>query len=180
MKLPDVLAEHRSYHGWLGAQAGYRGQIAFFSFLPGRTAGVRADAPGRYRALLRQLGLSPYQHQAEALAHTAAGRNVVVATPTASGKSLSYQVPTLEVLERGGHALYLFPTKALAFDQLEKLTRLADKVGLGGFVSTFDGDTPTSQRQGFGSTRAASSPTRTCSTTACCRNTRAGRGFWAA
>ncbi len=149
MKLPGALADHRSYHGWLGAQAGYREQISFFSYLPGRVMGERAAAPERYTALLTQLGVSPYKHQAEALAHTAAGRNVVVATPTASGKSLSYQVPTLEALGRGKHALYLFPTKALAFDQLEKLTQLAAGLELGGFISTFDGDTPTQHRPGI-------------------------------
>ncbi len=147
VKLPDALAKHRSYHGWLGAQAGYRGQIEFFSYVPGRVGGERALPPARYRALLAQLEITPYKHQAEALAYSAAGKNVVVATPTASGKSLSYQVPTLEVLARGAHALYLFPTKALAFDQLEKLTQLAEKLKLGGFVSTFDGDTPTQHRQ---------------------------------
>lgn len=147
-KLPGALADHKSYHGWLSAQAGYRGQIAFFSFLPGRVAGAQVPAPARYAALVEKLGISPYQHQAAALAHTAAGRNLVVATPTASGKSLSYQVPTLEVLGRGAHALYLFPTKALAFDQLEKLTQLAEGFELGDFIATFDGDTPVQQRKG--------------------------------
>ncbi len=147
MKLPGALAQRRSYHGWLGAQTGYRGQIAFFGFLPGRVTGERVAAPARYRALLAHLGISPYRHQTEALSHTAAGRNVVVATPTASGKSLSYQIPTLDALAHEKHALYLFPTKALAFDQLEKLTGLAEGLGLGGFISTFDGDTPVQQRR---------------------------------
>ncbi len=147
-RLPDALAEHSSYHGWLGAQAGYRGQITFFSFQPGRALGVRAEYSGSYKALLHSLGVTPYRHQAAALTEAEAGRNVVVATPTASGKSLSYQVPTLDALARGKHALYLFPTKALAFDQLEKLSALAATQGLAGFVSTFDGDTPAGGRQG--------------------------------
>ncbi len=147
VKLPGALAESRSYHGWLGAQAGYRGQISFFSYLPGRSIGERAEAPARYAVLLARLGISPYRHQTEALGHTAAGRNVVVATPTASGKSLSYQIPTLSALEREKHALYLFPTKALAFDQLEKLTQLASRFELGRYISTFDGDTPVQHRK---------------------------------
>ena len=149
MNLPGALAENLSYHGWLGAQAGYRGQISFFSYLPGRISGERVTAPERYRALLGQFGISPYRHQTEALAHTAAGRNVVIATPTASGKSLAYQIPTLSALAHKKHALYLFPTKALAFDQLEKLTGLAEGLELGGFISTFDGDTPTQHRRGI-------------------------------
>ena len=147
--LPDALAEHRSYHGWLGAQAGYRDQITFFSYLPGRAQGARAGYSGRYGALLERLGIIPYRHQAAALTATEAGYNVVVATPTASGKSLSYQVPTLDAIGRGKHALYLFPTKALAHDQLEKLTALAATQGLAGFVATFDGDTPAGHRQGI-------------------------------
>lgn len=147
-QLPAALAAHRSYHGWLGAQDGYREQIRFFGYLPGRAQGTRLAYEGRYAALLARLGVTPYRHQAAALAATEAGANVVVATPTASGKSLSYQVPTLDALARGRHALYLFPTKALAHDQLEKLAALAAREGLGGFVAAFDGDTPTALRRG--------------------------------
>lgn len=97
-KLPAALAGHASYHGWLGAQDGYRGQITFFNFSPGRAVGTVGAIPERYAPLLERLGITPYGHQAEVLAAVAAGENVVVATPTASGKSLGYQVPTLETL----------------------------------------------------------------------------------
>jgi DEAD/DEAH box helicase domain-containing protein len=146
-RLPDALADHRSYHGWLSAQEGYRNQIGFFSYLPGRAQGERVSYGGRYSGILAQLGIVPYRHQAVALSATEAGENIVIATPTASGKSLGYQVPTLDAVARGKHALYLFPTKALAFDQLEKLSALATKGGLAGFISTFDGDTPAHHRQ---------------------------------
>lgn len=149
MTAPEAL-EGRSYHGWLTAQEGYRGQITFMGFLPGRS-GTPAPllASGRYGALLEALGVAPYTHQAASLSLTEAGHNVVVATPTASGKSLCYQVPTLEVLERGRTALYLFPTKALAHDQLEKLKARAAPFGLADVVSAFDGDTPVSRRRGL-------------------------------
>ena len=148
-KLPAALAGHASYHGWLGAQDGYRGQITFFNFSPGRPVGTVGEIPERYKGLLGRLGITPYGHQAEVLAAVAAGENVVAATPTASGKSLGYQVPTLETLDRGGRALYLFPTKALAHDQLEKLAALAAAEGHAGAVAAFDGDTPAQGRVGI-------------------------------
>src|ERR1700676_4035478 len=63
-----------------------------------------------------------YSHQAEALAHAEGGRNVVVVTPTASGKTLCYNLPVLNTLiaDPNARAMYLFPTKALAEDQLQE------------------------------------------------------------
>ena len=66
-----------------------------------------------------------YRHQADAVAQALAGRNVVLQAPTASGKTLAFQIPMLESLrEPGTHALMLYPTKALALDQREQLTQL--------------------------------------------------------
>jgi DEAD/DEAH box helicase domain-containing protein len=90
-----------------------------------------------------------YTHQAEAAEQVRAGRNLVVVTPTASGKTLCYNLPVLNaVLENADtRALYLFPTKALAQDQLAELhdlgTRLDDRFG----VFTYDGDTPADARK---------------------------------
>jgi DEAD/DEAH box helicase domain-containing protein len=94
-----------------------------------------------------------YTHQAEAIDHALSGRHVVVITPTASGKTLCYNVPVLQrVLEDpSARALYLFPTKALAQDQLAELQQLAgllaerERDGLG--VFTYDGDTPQDARR---------------------------------
>src|SRR5262245_1804521 len=75
----------------------------------------------RLRDALEARGISQlYTHQAESITHAQAGRNVVVITPTASGKTLCYNAPVLNaVLENpSSRALYLFPTKALAQDQL--------------------------------------------------------------
>lgn len=98
---------------------------------------------------IRQL----YTHQAEAYAHVAAGRQVVVTTPTASGKTLCYNLPVLDrVLKNpSARALYLFPTKALAQDQMAELHELAKSIGevagdaIG--VHTYDGDTPQDARR---------------------------------
>jgi len=90
-----------------------------------------------------------YSHQAATAELVHDGRNVVVVTPTASGKTLCYNLPVLNaVLENPDtRALYLFPTKALAQDQLAELhdlsMRLADRFG----VFTYDGDTPSDARK---------------------------------
>jgi DEAD/DEAH box helicase domain-containing protein len=90
-----------------------------------------------------------YTHQAAAAEAVHAGKNVVIVTPTASGKTLCYNLPVLNtVLENSDtRALYLFPTKALAQDQLAELhdlnQRLNDRFG----VFTYDGDTPADARK---------------------------------
>jgi len=90
-----------------------------------------------------------YSHQADAADRIRRGRNLVIVTPTASGKTLCYNLPVLNtILENPDtRALYLFPTKALAQDQLGELhdlgKRLQDSFG----VFTYDGDTPSDARQ---------------------------------
>ncbi len=146
-ELPDTLREHTSYHGWLTSLADYKGQITSYSFLPGRKEGERVVYEGAYRPLLDTLGLTPYRHQAEALTLIEAEQHVVIATPTASGKSLSYQMPTVKAMQEGSAALYLFPTKALAHDQLDKLRDFTRAFGLAERVSSYDGDTPSNERR---------------------------------
>ena len=90
-----------------------------------------------------------YSHQSEAIASVLAGRHTVVVTPTASGKTLCYNLPVLQrVLEdRAARALYMFPTKALSQDQLAELMELDAKVGSELGVFTYDGDTPSDARR---------------------------------
>jgi DEAD/DEAH box helicase domain-containing protein len=94
-----------------------------------------------------------YTHQAEAFAHILAGRNVVTTTPTASGKTLCYNAPVLDAIlkDPSTRALYLFPTKALAQDQLAELHALSELVtestDLDIGVFTYDGDTPSDARR---------------------------------
>jgi DEAD/DEAH box helicase domain-containing protein len=90
-----------------------------------------------------------YSHQAEALAQDAAGKNFVVVTPTASGKTLCYNLPVLQQLlaDEGARAFYLFPTKALAEDQMQGLQELVDAAGAGLRAFTYDGDTPQDARR---------------------------------
>lgn len=89
-----------------------------------------------------------YSHQRQAWELVRAGRHLVVVTPTASGKTLCYNLPVLQAaLERRAKALYLFPTKALAQDQVAELMELNAAGGLGVRAYTFDGDTPGDARK---------------------------------
>jgi DEAD/DEAH box helicase domain-containing protein len=99
----------------------------------------------RLRAGLAARGVERlYRHQAEAIETVRDGRDVVVVTPTASGKSLCYLIPTLQALatDPTARALYLFPTKALGQDQVAELGELSRASGLAIHASTYDGDTP--------------------------------------
>jgi DEAD/DEAH box helicase domain-containing protein len=89
-----------------------------------------------------------YTHQAAAYGAASAGRNLVVVTPTASGKTLCYNLPVLDAVAKdpAARALYLFPTKALAADQLVELRALADAAEIGLKTHTYDGDTPANVR----------------------------------
>jgi DEAD/DEAH box helicase domain-containing protein len=94
-----------------------------------------------------------YTHQAEAFEHVLSGRNVVTITPTASGKTLCYNAPVLNAIlqDSASRALYLFPTKALAQDQLAELHALTEVITRGSDleieVFTYDGDTPSDARR---------------------------------
>ncbi|MGH9448060.1 MAG: DEAD/DEAH box helicase, partial [Terriglobia bacterium] len=90
-----------------------------------------------------------YSHQALTAELVRAGKNVVVVTPTASGKTLCYNLPVLNALLENPdtRALYLFPTKALAQDQLAELHDLAKRLDDGFGVFTYDGDTPGDARK---------------------------------
>src|SRR3989337_206315 len=90
-----------------------------------------------------------YSHQAEAAAAVLAGRNVAVVTPTASGKTLCYNLPVLHTVlgNPNARALYLFPTKALAQDQLDELHGLVTDLGADVRTYTYDGDTPADARR---------------------------------
>jgi DEAD/DEAH box helicase domain-containing protein len=109
-------------------------------------AWVHADLAAAYAAKgIRQL----YTHQAIAAEAVHAGKNVVVVTPTASGKTLCYNLPILNsILENPDtRALYLFPTKALAQDQLAELYDLNQRLNNRFGVFTYDGDTPADARR---------------------------------
>lgn len=144
--LPLAVEPFGGYKPWLEAMPGYAQQIAFDRLLP---ANPPQPVPyeGRFKPVLARLALAPYDHQAEAFDLLETGANVVLATPTASGKSLVFQVPVLDAMQREETALFLYPTKALARDQQSRLETLADPFGRSDRVFTYDGDTPPSRRR---------------------------------
>jgi DEAD/DEAH box helicase domain-containing protein len=102
----------------------------------------------RVAELIRASGIeSVYSHQAEAIGHCLEGRNVVLSTSTASGKTLAYQAPVLDRLIRDprAHGLFLFPLKALERDQRDAFLALAGARGI--TAAVYDGDTPESERR---------------------------------
>ena len=90
-----------------------------------------------------------YSHQAEAYRAVAAGSDIVVVTPTASGKTLCYNLPVIDAIikRREARALYIFPTKALSSDQVDELQRLIEALEIGLRTYTYDGDTPADARR---------------------------------
>jgi len=137
----------------LAVQPGYSGQMVHVEHIPRRqakSARLRLPLPEALQDCLSEHGLFPlYSHQAEAINYAREGKNVMVATSSASGKTLCYNAPVMEAIltEPRSCALYLFPTKALAQDQLRSLNELFyPALFQSGEVTTFDGDTPQVER----------------------------------
>ncbi|WP_233166498.1 DEAD/DEAH box helicase [Archangium sp. Cb G35] len=116
----------------------------------GSYAPIPAEVAPQVREALQRRGIEQlFSHQAEAYQLARSGRSLVIATPTASGKSLCYNLPLLDRFARepGARALYLFPTKALSRDQEESLRVFMREAGLEHGAITFDGDTPGDARR---------------------------------
>jgi DEAD/DEAH box helicase domain-containing protein len=131
----------------------YEQQIVYTQHIPAQEARLgKLDKPlhPKIQSRLAALGIEDlYTHQAIAVNNALAGKNVIVSTASASGKTMCYNLPVLESMlaDRTGRALYLFPTKALAQDQLRKLIELAcPGIIEPGECATFDGDTPQDER----------------------------------
>ncbi|MFD0958945.1 DEAD/DEAH box helicase [Paenibacillus chungangensis] len=140
---------------WLGelkANEEVMDNVTHWRTLPPRTAATTplpADLHEELRQALVAKGIGElYTHQGDAYREVRSGRHVVTVTPTASGKTLCYNLPVLQsLLENGeGRALYMFPTKALAQDQVAELQQLADLMDAVIKTHTYDGDTPPNVR----------------------------------
>ena len=117
---------------------------------PGKFAPIPAGVDPRLSGALDRMGISSlYSHQAEAFAAARSGRHLVVVTPTASGKTLCYNLSVLNTLlaEPEARALYLFPTKALSMDQVDELLGLVRALEVDIKAYTYDGDTPGDARR---------------------------------
>jgi DEAD/DEAH box helicase domain-containing protein len=141
---------------WLARMEGngrFRENVRAVKHLPA-AQGRFADYPDwvhpRLHQALEKRGIRRlYSHQAEAIEQVRRGRDVVLITPTASGKTLCYNLPVLQqiLLEPDTRALYLFPTKALAQDQMHEIHGLIGELGADIKTFTYDGDTPDDARQ---------------------------------
>jgi len=143
--LADLLAALRQAPDFMNC-------VAAWEHIPARDARV---APWPHQldphlvAAIRAQGIEqPYTHQAQACEAVLAGEHVVLATSTASGKTLAYNLPVLHRLlnDRTACALYLFPTKALAHDQITALEDLTAALDAPIAVRAYDGDTPSARR----------------------------------
>lgn len=115
---------------------------------PARYGLLETPLSSSLRAYLDQKGIRLYSHQCEAINHVRAGKNVVLTTSTASGKTLAFNIPVFGHLEAhaDARALYLYPTKALSNDQLLSLEQMAQFTGIAAKPAIYDGDTPQSKR----------------------------------
>ncbi|WP_135830446.1 DEAD/DEAH box helicase [Halorussus halobius] len=123
---------------WLRGRPYYDAQIEDRRVVPGRDGEFRdVDLEPRLVGALDERGIDGlYRHQVEAIEAVRDGDDVVVATPTASGKSFAYTVPAFErAMDHGGRTLYVAPQNALINDQEETLSALARDLGFGSRVS---------------------------------------------
>jgi DEAD/DEAH box helicase domain-containing protein len=147
MALPELLTDLR-------ADVGFMGNVMAWRTLPARPARYApfptALHPVLQETLTQREIAQLYTHQAQAVEQALAGHHIIVVTPTASGKTLCYNLPVLHTLltDSTARALYLFPTKALAHDQLAELHRWQHELtqSLNLSISSYDGDTPAAQR----------------------------------
>jgi len=145
--------EIQAFLNHLRSQSAYDNQIAHIEHIaPRRASYGKLDEPlnGVLQDTLDEHGFSRlYSHQAEAVNHIRNGRNVIIATSSASGKTLCYNIAVMQSIltDPATRAIYLFPTKALAQDQLRKLHELfSPSIVPPEALATFDGDTPRPDR----------------------------------
>ncbi|CAH8270442.1 unnamed protein product [Arabidopsis lyrata] len=144
--LPSEMVEH------LRNGIGSKGQVVHVEVINARKSAyveMSDKLSETTKSALKRIGLNTlYSHQAEAISAALSGKNVSVATMTSSGKSLCYNVPVFEELckDTNSCALYLFPTKALAQDQLRALSDLIKGFEASIQMGVYDGDTPYKDR----------------------------------
>ena len=146
MNLPQIVDR-------LQADSDFRQNLTTWHTIPERAEQYGGFPDGLQPKLvdgLRNRGIhNLYTHQSEAVEAALTGKNVCIVTPTASGKTLCYNVPVLNRLmeKPNARALYLFPTKALSQDQVHELKSTIDDLDVKIGTYTFDGDTPASARK---------------------------------
>nr|WP_151706045.1 DEAD/DEAH box helicase [Weizmannia acidilactici] len=145
-KLQDILEQLRM-------DRTFRERIVHWHTIEGKpavTAPFPENVEPRVRSALENRGIKAlYSHQVEAFNLAMSGKDFVAVTPTASGKTLCYNLPVLQTVIQNpnARALYMFPTKALAQDQKSEMNEIIGEAGVAVNSYTYDGDTPSSIRQ---------------------------------
>ena len=152
LALPDAKRRTPSAVPEFLAELKKNSSVSGYHFMPAREPQL-VDLPSNLapslRSVLAHRGIEQlYSHQADAFRLAEAGRNVTVVTPTASGKTLCYNLPVLQriTVNPDARALYLYPTKALTYDQLDDLMAWANALEQDFGVYSYDGDTPQDAR----------------------------------
>lgn len=137
----QVLTQNQRYHA----------RIAHVEVLPereGSFASLSPELPEELSSYLATRHLQLYSHQCKAVEAIRQGKNILLTTATASGKTLGFMVPVFEQLieDRNATALFLYPTKALSNDQLKVAREIEMYTGAGTAAAIYDGDTPQARR----------------------------------
>ena len=145
MSVHDLIAHLRSLDALRDDDTVNTGDLD--SIRPDFTPEWPSEIHPTVRTKLADFGLHPYQHQYDAVKRSIAGQHVVLESPTASGKTLAFNVPMLDALYRDprGHALLIYPMKALAFDQQNQLAGLGNSLGVEFWP--YDGDTSEEEKR---------------------------------
>ena len=128
----------------------FQNQVAHIEVLPesAPTYGELQGLPAPIQTYLHKKGITLYTHQVDAVKKLRAGKNVIITTPTASGKTLAFTIPIFERMyhSQSATALYVYPTKALSNDQLKGLKEFEHMTGITVTPHVYDGDTPRGKR----------------------------------
>ena len=131
----------------------YRDNIAHVETIPAKEASFKKvdDLDERIIGYLDSKDAKLYTHQADAYEAIKSGENVIITTPTASGKTLAFNLPIMETMigDKDATALYIYPAKALSNDQLHVLENLESELGITINPRTYDGDTPRDEKRGI-------------------------------
>ena len=131
----------------------YRDKIAHVETIPAKKASFKkvADLNEKIIHYLDSNDMRLYNHQADTYEAIKDGENVIITTPTASGKTLAFNLPIMETMieDKDATALYIYPAKALSNDQLHVLESLENDLDIKINPRTYDGDTPREDKKGI-------------------------------
>ena len=131
----------------------YRDNIAHVETIPAKEASFKKvnNLNDKIVDYLDDKGIKLYNHQADAYEAIKEGEHVIITTPTASGKTMAFNLPIMETMieEKDATALYIYPAKALSNDQLHVLESLEEELGIKINPRTYDGDTPRGDKKGI-------------------------------